>query len=99
MSTARPQQYGVASCFGSTTPPNFAFHDFGFDAMSVTLANNGPDPIYVNLATSTTACSTGTGVRVDSGEIWPFSGMAMPVMQLVTTSSGQTGYRVGAWRW
>lgn len=99
-SANRPQQFAINSCFaGSTTPPSIGFVDFGFDAFGLTFCNDGPDRIFVNLATSSSACSTGTGFAVNAGEQFGFNGQAMPMANLCTTSSAGTSYRALATRW
>lgn len=99
-SNNRPQQFAINTCFaGSTTPPSINVLDFGFDAFAVTFCNDGPDRILLNLGTTSSACSTGTGFPVNSGEQFGFSGQAMPILALSTTSSAGTNYRALATRW
>lgn len=102
-SSARPQQFVINTCFAGSTNSNplsqqFTMFDFGFTAVGLTFCNDGVDRVWLNLGTTSSACSTGTGFPILGGEQFGIECPA-PMATLCTTSSAGVAFRGLALRW
>lgn len=91
-----PSQYAIESSFGSTSPPSIEVRNWAFRAREFVVFNPGADRIFVDLSSTTSACSTEKFI-VASCSTYTWRNVMPKFAMFSTTSSNGVTYRVGAW--